>query len=57
MLVKPSTGAQILPAHLTDGYFSLVPGERKSVTFRVDPALIGNEAPKVEVECYNNREK
>ena len=57
MLVKPGTGAQILPVHASDGYFSLVPGESKLITFRLDPALIGSETPKVQLECYNNREK
>ena len=57
MLVRPGTGAQILPVHTSDGYFTLMPGERKLVTFRLDSALLGNEAPKVQIECYNNHEK
>jgi hypothetical protein len=57
MLIKPSTGDQILPVRTSDGYFSLMPGESKQITFRFDPALAGNEAPKVQLECYNNMTK
>ncbi len=57
MLVKLSTGDEILPVHISDGYFSLMPGESKQITFRFDPALVGGEAPKVQLECYNNMTK
>ena len=46
MLVKPSTGDQILPVYTSDGYFSLMPGESKQITFRFDPALAGSEATR-----------
>jgi Exo-beta-D-glucosaminidase Ig-fold domain len=54
MLVKPSTGDQILPVYTSDGYFSLMPGESKQISFHFAPALAGNEPPKVQLECYNN---
>ena len=59
LLVKPSTGGQILPTIISDGYFSLLPGESRQITFRYDPALAGGETPEVRLECYNNftREK
>ena len=57
MLVKPRTGDQILPVLTSDGYFSLMPGESKQITFRFDPTLAGSEAPKVQLECYNNMPK
>ena len=59
LLIKPSTGGQILPVIISDGYFSLLPGESRQITFRYDPALAGGETPQVRLECYNNftREK
>lgn len=54
MLVKPSTGDQILPVYTSDGYFSLMPGESRQISFHFDPALAGNEPPQVQLECYNN---
>jgi len=52
--VRPSTGEQVLPVFMSDGYFSLTPGETKSVTIDYSPASSGGETPKVEVECWNN---
>ena len=52
--VKPSTGEQVLPVYMTDGYFSLTPGETKHLTIEYNPANAGGEKPKVEVECWNN---
>ena len=54
ILIKPSTGGQILPVIVSDGYFSLLPGENRQITFRYDPALAGGETPQVRLECYNN---
>jgi hypothetical protein len=54
MLIKPSNGDQILPVHVSDGFFSLLPGESRQVTFRFDPALIEGGKPKVEFVSYNN---
>lgn len=54
MLTKPGTGAQILPVHVDDGLFSLVPGETRQVTFRFDPAVSGGETARVEFRSYNN---
>jgi len=52
--VKPSTGEQVLPVYMNDGYFSLIPGETKHLTIEYNPAQAGGEKPKVEVECWNN---
>jgi hypothetical protein len=52
--VKPSTGEQLLPVFMNEGYFSLVPGETKRVTIEYSTASAGSETPKVEVECWNN---
>ena len=52
--VRPSTGEQILPVYMNDGYFSLMPGETKHLTIDYLPSDAGNETPKLEVECWNN---
>jgi hypothetical protein len=54
LLIKPGTGDQILPVHVSDGFFFLPPGETKWVTFKFDPALAGGEEPRVEFLSYNN---
>jgi hypothetical protein len=54
ILMRPSTRQQILPAHVSDGFFFLPPGETKQVTFKFDPALAGGEEPKAEFLSYNN---
>ena len=54
MLLKPGSGDQILPVHVSDGFFSLLPGETRQVTFRFDPVLSQGEEPKVEFRSYNN---
>jgi hypothetical protein len=45
LLIKPtlrdSTGARILPAYVSDGDFSLVPGEKRSLTIDVPTAPAG----------------
>ena len=53
-LVKPGTGEQVLPVFMSDSYFSLMPGATKKVTLEYAAADAGAEAPKVEVECWNN---
>ena len=53
-LVKASTGDQVLPVYMNDGYFSLVPGETKHITIEYHSVNTGGEPPKVAVECWNN---
>ena len=36
-----STGEQLLPAVMDDNYFTLLPGERRTVTTEFDAALLG----------------
>jgi len=52
--VKPSTGDQVLPVFMNDGYFSLIPGATKHITIEYNPLNAAGEKPKVEVECWNN---
>lgn len=48
-----SAGAQILPAIFSDGYFSLMQGESKTLKVEVDPQLLGKNY-KLDVKAYNN---
>lgn len=54
--VKTSTGEQILPAIMSDNYFSLMSGETKTVTIEFDADVLGSDTPKLKVEPYNNRQ-
>jgi len=46
-------GKQILPALISDGYFSLMQGESKSLQIEVDPKLLSNNY-KLDLKAYNN---
>ncbi|TWR24823.1 beta-mannosidase [Mucilaginibacter pallidiroseus] len=48
-----NAGKQILPAILSDGYFSLMQGESKYITLEVDPILL-KKGYKLEAKAYNN---
>ena len=52
-LVGRQDGKQILPAFYEDNYFSLMPGEKKTVTIRCYVADSRGNAPKVLVTGYN----
>jgi hypothetical protein len=48
------TGQQILPAIMSDGYFTLLKGERKEVLIEFDETLLKNgEKPVIKAEAYN----
>jgi hypothetical protein len=51
--LKASTGEQLLPAIVSDSYFTLFKGETKTVTIEFDPALPGGDEVKVVAEAYN----
>ena len=53
-LVNADSGLQILPVHMSDGYFSLLPGETRQVTLEFAPASAWGKAPKLDLECWNN---
>jgi hypothetical protein len=48
-----NTGKQILPALLSDGYFSLMQGETKTLVVEVDPKLLTN-GYRLDLKAYNN---
>lgn len=52
--VKEGSGEQILPAIISDGYFSLLKGESKEVVIEFDAGLLGNDRPLIKAEPYNN---
>jgi len=53
--VKSSTGEQILPAIMSDNYFSLLNGETKQVKIEFDADLLGkDEAVKLIADPFNN---
>jgi hypothetical protein len=48
-----NSGKQILPALISDGYFSLMQGESKTLVIEVDPKLLGNDY-KLDLKAYND---
>ena len=52
--VIPSTGEQVLPVYMNDGYFTLMPGETKAITMEYHPRNTNGEKPQLVVECWNN---
>jgi len=53
-LVKQDTDDQVLPVFMNDGYFTLIPGETKSITIEYSPLHAGNGQPRLQIECWNN---
>jgi len=51
--VKASNGEEILPVFTNDNYFSLLPGESRSIHVEFDADVIGNDTPKLLVVPYN----
>ena len=47
------SGKQILPALFSDGYFSLMQGESKTLIIEVDPKLLGANY-KLDLKAFNN---
>lgn len=54
MLTKASTGEQILPAIISDNYFSLMNGESRKVEISFDSNLVAGDNIKLSAEPYNN---
>ncbi len=55
MLTKASTGEQILPAIMSDNYFSLMNGETKEVKIEFDTDLLNkNDSIKLTADPFNN---
>ncbi len=54
-LVAAESEEQILPVHMSDGYFSLLPGETKHVSLQFASASAKGKDFKVLLECWNNQ--
>lgn len=52
--LRQSDGERILPAIMSDNYFTLMPGETKTVTYEFDSALLPDGKYTMEVNPYNN---
>ncbi|MGN8070137.1 discoidin domain-containing protein [Mucilaginibacter sp. 22184] len=51
--LKASTGEQILPAIMSDNYFTLFKSDTKTIKIEFDPHILGNDSIKLSVEAYN----
>ena len=51
--VREKSGDRILPAIYSDGYVSLMPGERRSITTELRDADTRGEKPRIVVEGFN----
>lgn len=55
-LHHPDTGERLLPAILSDNYFTLLKGETRLIRAEFDEKLLGSgKMPRLTVEAYNNR--
>jgi hypothetical protein len=52
--LKSSTKEQLLPAIVSDSYFTLFKGETKTVRIEFDAAQLGGDVPVVVAEAYNH---
>ena len=55
--MRGRTGTTILPAFVSDGDFSLLPGETKHLTLQFAHADAGEGTPRLAVDCWNNAPK
>jgi hypothetical protein len=51
--VREKTGDRILPAIYSDGYFPLMPGEKRQITTELYEADTRGEQPRILVEGFN----
>jgi hypothetical protein len=52
-LTRGKSGEDVTPVFWSDNYFSLLPGEKKSVTVRFDSSSLHGAAPELVVEGWN----
>jgi len=52
-LTRGKGGEDIVPVFWSDNYFSLLPGEKKSVTVKYDNTALGGAAPEIVVDGWN----
>ena len=52
-LIRGKDGEGVVPVFWSDNYFSLLPGERKSVTVRFDSSSLAGATPELVVDGWN----
>ncbi len=52
-LTRGKGGQDVVPVFWSDNYFSLLPGEKKSVTARFDGASLAGATPELVVDGWN----
>jgi len=52
-LTRGKGGEDVVPVFWSDNYFSLLPGEKKSVTVNFDSAALAGAAPEIAVDGWN----
>jgi hypothetical protein len=52
--IRASNGEQVLPAIANENYFSLMPGETKTVKIEFDADVLGDDSVKLTADPYNN---
>jgi exo-1,4-beta-D-glucosaminidase len=52
-LTRNKGGEEAVPVLWEDNYFSLLPGEERSVTAAYDVAILRSEAPILEIDGFN----
>jgi hypothetical protein len=52
-VTRGKAGEDVVPIFWSDNYFSLLPGEKRSVNARYDDTALGGKAPILEIEGYN----
>ena len=52
---RKSDKERILPAVMSENYFTLMPGEKKEITIEFEEHLLQGEGYVLEVSAYNNR--
>jgi len=52
-LIRGKRGDDVTPIFWSDNYFSLLPGEKKSVTAKFDSSLLQGASPELVVDGWN----
>jgi hypothetical protein len=53
--ISSATGEDVLPAFYSDNYFSLMPGESRTVAVEYDPKYLKGGRPVFELSGWNTR--
>lgn len=53
--IRESDGERLLPAIMSDNYFTLIPGEKRTITIEFDSSLLQDSGYKLTATPYNNK--